>query len=109
MNDSYSIGSNTKEHDVFIKERYPNGIMQQEWFTYMLKCSDGSLYTGITTDLERRVKEHNTSNKGAKYTKTRRPVKLVYSESHTDRSTSSKREYEIKKLNRTDKLKIINE
>jgi|TARA_B110000503_G_scaffold121222_1_gene184619 putative endonuclease len=67
------------------------------------------LYTGITTDLERRVNEHNSSNKGAKYTKTRRPVKLVYNETHTDRSSSSKRESVIKKLSRTDKLKIIHE
>jgi putative endonuclease len=81
----------------------------QEWYTYIVKCSDNSLYTGITTDLERRVNEHNSSNKGAKYTKTRRPVKLVYNETHTDRSSSCKRESEIKKLSRTDKLKIINE
>ena len=79
----------------------------KEWYTYIVKCSDGSLYTGITTDLERRVDEHNSSNKGAKYTKTRRPVTLVYNETHTDRSTSSKRESAIKKLNRTDKLKLI--
>jgi putative endonuclease len=80
----------------------------KEWYTYIVECSDKSLYTGITTDLDRRVDEHNTSNKGSKYTRTRRPVKLVYNETHTDRSTSSKRESEIKKLSRTDKLKIIN-
>lgn len=81
----------------------------QMWYTYIVRCSDNSLYTGVTTDLERRVDEHNTSDKGAKYTKTRRPVKLVYEETHTDRSSSCKRESEIKKLSRTDKLKIINE
>ena len=81
----------------------------KEWYIYIVKCSDNSLYTGITTDLERRVNEHNSSNKGAKYTKTRRPVKLVYNETHTDRSSSSKRESVIKKLSRTDKLKIIHE
>ena len=81
----------------------------KEWYTYIVKCSDNSFYTGITTDLERRVNEHNSSNKGAKYTKTRRPVKLVYNETHTDRSSSSKRESVIKKLSRTDKLKIIHE
>jgi len=80
----------------------------KEWYTYIVECSDKSLYTGITTDLERRVLEHNTSNKGSKYTKTRRPVELVYNETHTDRSTSSKRESEIKKLSRGDKLKMIN-
>ena len=82
--------------------------MNKEWYTYMVRCSDDSLYTGITTDLERRVLEHNTSNKGSKYTKTRRPVRLVYNETHKDRSTSSKRESEIKKLSRGDKLKMIN-
>ena len=78
-----------------------------EWHTYIVECNDGSLYTGITTDIDRRVNEHNHSNKGAKYTKTKRPVRLVYSESHTDRSESSKREYFIKQLKRSDKLKLI--
>ena len=82
--------------------------MNKQWHLYIVRCSDNSLYTGITTDLERRVLEHNTSNKGSKYTKTRRPVELVYNETHTDRSTSSKRESEIKKLSRGDKLKMIN-
>jgi len=63
----------------------------------MLECADGTFYTGISTDLERRLKEHNSSSKGAKYTRARRPVKLVYSERHKDRSSASKREYEIKK------------
>ena len=81
----------------------------QMWYTYIVRCSDNSLYTGVTTDLERRVDEHNSSDKGSKYTKTRSPVKLVYDETHTDRSSSCKRESEIKKLSRTDKLKIINE
>jgi len=83
-------------------------MKEKEWYLYIVECSDNSLYTGITTDLERRVLEHNTSNKGSKYTKTRRPVELVYNETHTDRSTSSKRESEIKKLSRGDKLKMIN-
>jgi len=74
----------------------------------MVQCADNSLYTGITTELERRVKEHNESEKGAKYTKVRRPVHLVYSEKHPDRSTASKREYEIKKkMSREEKLKLI--
>ena len=74
----------------------------------MLRCSDNTLYTGITTNLKRREAEHNTSDKGAKYTRIRRPVKLVYSEEHTDRSTASKREYYIKKkMTRAEKLKLI--
>jgi len=78
------------------------------YFIYILKCSDDTLYTGITTDLARRVDEHNSSDKGAKYTKLRRPVSLVYSEESEDRSSASKREYAIKKLTRQQKLELIN-
>ena len=74
----------------------------------MLECSDTTLYTGITTDLSRRVNEHNSSIKGAKYTKLRRPVELVYSEEAKDRSSALKREYAIKKLTRKEKLELIN-
>lgn len=77
------------------------------YFVYILECSDSTLYTGITTDIHRRLDEHNNSEKGAKYTKVRRPVKLVYSESQEDRSSASKREYAIKKLTRTQKLKLL--
>jgi len=77
------------------------------YFVYILECSDGSLYTGITTDVSKRLDEHNTSSKGAKYTKARRPVKLLYQESASDRSIASKREYAIKKLSRIQKLKLI--
>lgn len=74
----------------------------------MLQCADDTLYTGITKELKRRVEEHNISEKGAKYTRTRRPVKLVYSEEHRDRSAASKREYEIKKkMSRSQKLKLL--
>ena len=78
------------------------------YFVYILKCADETLYTGITTDIERRVEEHNSSDKGAKYTKLRRPVELVYSEESENRSTASKREYAIKKLSRLQKLELIN-
>ena len=78
------------------------------YFVYILKCSDDTLYTGITTDIKRRVEEHNNSDKGAKYTKVRRPVALVYSEELENRSVASKREYEIKQLKRQEKLKLIN-
>ena len=73
----------------------------------MLECSDGTLYTGITTDLERRLDEHNNSPKGAKYTRARRPVVLVYSEELESRSEASKREYVIKKMNRQEKIGLI--
>jgi len=81
--------------------------MHKDWYVYIVKCSDNSLYTGITVDLERRVEEHNTSNKGAKYTKSRRPVHLVYSETQHDRSSASKRESAIKKLSRSEKLILL--
>jgi len=77
------------------------------YFVYIVKCCDNTLYTGITTDVERRVKEHNNSQKGAKYTKLRRPVKLVYIENRENRSEASKREYAIKKLSRLEKLELI--
>ena len=77
------------------------------WWVYVIKCLDGTLYTGITTNLERRIFEHNESKKGAKYTRNKRPVNLEYSERHPDRSTASKREYCIKKLSRLEKLKLI--
>ena len=77
------------------------------YFVYILECSDGSLYTGITKDITKRLNEHNTSDKGAKYTKARRPVKLLYEESSLDRSSASKREYTIKKLTRLKKLELI--
>ena len=76
-------------------------------YVYILRCNDGSLYTGYTTDLTRRVWEHNHNNKGAKYTRSRRPVVLVHSESYSSRSDAMKREYAIKQLSRADKLKLI--
>ena len=78
------------------------------YFVYIVKCADDTLYTGIATELERRIEEHNGSDKGAKYTRVRRPVKLVYSEEYSDRSLASKREYQIKKkMSRAEKLKLI--
>ncbi len=74
------------------------------YFLYILKCADGTLYTGITIDLERRLKEHNTSTLGAKYTKARRPVKLVYFQEFLDRASASKEEARIKTLSRQEKL-----
>lgn len=78
-----------------------------KYYVYILNCSDNTLYTGITTDIKRRIDEHNSSDKGAKYTKLRRPVELVYSEESVNRSTASKREYEIKKMSRLKKLELI--
>lgn len=77
------------------------------YFLYILQCSDDTLYTGITTNLDRRIKEHNNSKLGAKYTKVRRPVKLVYSQQFIDRSEASKEESRIKKLSRQQKLSLF--
>ncbi len=79
------------------------------WYLYILNCADGSLYTGITTDVERRLKEHNGegSSKGAKYTKGRGPFEVVYTKKFRSRSTASKKEAAIKKLSREEKLKLI--
>ncbi|MGL4662626.1 MAG: GIY-YIG nuclease family protein [Culicoidibacterales bacterium] len=74
---------------------------------YILECSDGTLYTGWTNNIEKRFEAHQ-SGQGAKYTKVRRPVKLVYVELCEDRSTGMKREYEIKKMRRDEKIKLIN-
>lgn len=78
------------------------------WHTYIVQCKDGTFYTGISTDIERRISQHN-SGKGAKYTKQRRPVHLVYSETHPNRSEASKREWVIKQLSRKEKEKLIND
>ena len=78
------------------------------YYVYIVKCADETLYTGIATELDRRIVEHNESDKGAKYTRVRRPVSLVYSEEYPDRSAASKREYEIKKkMSRAEKLELI--
>ena len=78
-------------------------------YIYILECSDRTLYTGYTNDLEKRLKAHN-GGKGAKYTKTRLPAKLVYHEEFEDKNEAMKREWFIKhKLTREDKLKLIKE
>ena len=78
------------------------------WYLYVVRCSDSTLYTGVTTDLKRRLNEHNTGNRGAKYTKTRRPTNLVYYELYQSRSSAQKAEHKFKKLTREQKEKIIN-
>jgi len=70
------------------------------WHVYLLQCNDKSIYCGIAKDLDRRVKEHNNSVKGAKYTRCRRPVKLVWHKDVADRSIASKEELRIKKLSK---------
>lgn len=78
------------------------------WFVYLLQCADDSLYAGITTDPARRLAEHNLCNKkGARYTRARRPVTLVYQEPVDDRSAALKREYQLRQLSRKQKLSLI--
>ena len=78
------------------------------WFVYILRCADDSLYTGISNDIEKRLKQHNGEEKnGAKYTRGRRPVSLAWQESCDDRSSALKREAEIKKLSRIEKDRLL--
>lgn len=81
--------------------------MTDSWYVYILLCADGTLYTGVTTDVEKRVLVHNEGKTGAKYTKARRPVKLVYQEALVGRGTALKREAAIKKLSRMEKQSLI--
>tara|TARA_R110000824_G_scaffold133608_3_gene296412 strand:- start:2333 stop:2581 length:249 start_codon:yes stop_codon:yes gene_type:complete len=80
-----------------------------KWFLYVVQCSDGTYYTGVTTNVERRVNEHNNSKRAAKYTKVRRPVKVIYSLVYESRSSAQKAEYRFKQLTRKQKEEIINE
>jgi putative endonuclease len=80
------------------------------WYVYFLRCADNSLYAGITTSLERRVKEHNECNKtGAKYTRVRRPVTLVYAEPQENRQLASRREYQLKQMTKTKKEQLVSQ
>ena len=80
--------------------------MQRAWYVYLLECSDGTLYCGVTPKLDSRIAKHN-SGKGAKYTRSRLPVKMVYNEKCADRSEALKREAQIKKMKRSQKLQLI--
>ena len=75
------------------------------WFVYLLECNDGTLYCGITNNLEKRINTHN-KGKGAKYTKSRLPVKIFYFESLENKSDALKREYQLKKLKRKEKIEL---
>ena len=77
------------------------------WYTYIVQCADGTYYTGITTELLRRLNEHNNTSRGAKYTKTRRPVELVFYSEYPSRSEAQREEWRIKKLSRVEKGLLI--
>ncbi len=82
--------------------------LETVWYMYVVRCSDKTLYTGVTTNITRRINEHNTSYRGAKYTRTRRPVELVFWADFESRSTAQKAEYKFKKLTRAQKENIVN-
>jgi putative endonuclease len=83
-------------------------MTMNDWFVYIVRCADDSLYTGITKDVDRRIQEHNEGDKlAAKYTRARRPVVLVYQETCESRSVATKREIEIKKLSREEKEEFL--
>lgn len=79
----------------------------QQWYVYIIKASDDSLYTGVTTDVERRFNEHSNPLKGARFFRGRQPVEVVYTENHPDRGSAQRRESEIKSLTRVLKLELI--
>ena len=81
-------------------------VARERWWVYVLRCTDGSLYTGVTTDVSRRIRQHGAGT-ASKYTRSRRPVKLAYSEPVIDRGTALKREAAIKRLRRKAKEELL--
>jgi putative endonuclease len=80
-----------------------------DWSVYIIRCDDGSLYTGVSTDVERRFREHLETPRGAKFFNGRKPLEVVYREAGHSRSSAARREAAIKKLNRDTKLRLIRE
>lgn len=79
----------------------------EDWYVYIVRCNDDTFYTGVARDLARRIQQHNHGNAGARYTRARRPVELVYQETAADRSTAQQREYRIRKLSAAEKRRLI--
>ncbi len=88
-------------------DNHPHEAEASRWYLYVLECADGSLYAGITTDVQRRVGEHNEGPKGARYTRARRPVKLIKGWPLADRSAATKAELAFKRLNRRGKIRVV--
>ena len=95
-----------KKSDRIIKISDRKGETAIPWYVYILRCGDGTLYTGITDDIPRRLAAHR-AGKGAKYTRGRGPLELVYTEQVPDKSAALRREYQIKRLTRQEKEKLI--
>lgn len=89
------------------KDKKSGSSSTDPWFIYMARCSDSTLYTGIAKDPAKRIKEHNSGPDGAKYTKARRPVTLVWHEACVNRSEATKREGQLKRLSREKKLQLV--
>ncbi|HEX7724352.1 MAG TPA: GIY-YIG nuclease family protein [Candidatus Paceibacterota bacterium] len=90
-----------------MKSKHPATQKKQKYFVYIVRCADNTLYAGSTKDVARRVEQHNTSKQGARYTKSRRPVTLVYSQKVKDVSAALRREAEIKRLSRAEKEVLV--
>lgn len=107
-------GQDCKSDDGYLilmpkKDRKPKaGSSGEKWIVYIVRCADGSLYTGITKDVTRRCQQHNAGT-ASRYTRSRRPVKLIYQEAHPDQSSALKREAAIKAMNRREKLTMIHQ
>ena len=82
-------------------------MSETHWYVYIVHCNDGTLYTGVAKDLKRRIVEHNSKNGGAKYTRSRRPVELIYSERTESRSEALRREHQVKRMSRIKKDELI--
>ena len=82
-------------------------VAENTWCVYMVRCSDGTLYTGITKNLEKRIEAHNSGRDGARYTRSRRPVRLVYAKQAASKTAAARLEYRIKKLKRSKKNELI--
>lgn len=82
-------------------------MQHDDWYVYILRCSDDTLYTGVSTDCVRRLHEHNHTLRGAKYTRSRRPVTLVYTEGLESRASAQRREAQIKRMSRQQKAQLI--
>ena len=83
----------------------PRADMEKKWSVYILRCADGTLYTGVTTDIQRRFRAHQ-SGKGAKYTRGRGPLQLVYTQVCPDKPSAFRREWELKHMSREEKLAL---
>jgi putative endonuclease len=97
-----------KSHDRAMPYGFCYNTVSMTWFCYVLECADGTLYTGVTVDTARRLKEHNFSNRlGSRYVRVRRPVKIVHLEEYDSRSEALRRESEIKGWSRSEKMDFI--